>query len=138
MILFISFCNSVLVATFAGRVAQRYGTMAVFVVFLHAHVQFVCLIRLMPPSTFSDTVITDRHSDTTMFQLRAHWVRISWSTGSAKIARTCAAGGSRTLNFLRERRTPYPLCQALRFLCIRYDHINSVNTVNSLNHRHTL
>ena len=34
--------------------------------------------------TFSDTAITDRHSDTTIFQLRAHWVRISWSTGSEK------------------------------------------------------
>ena len=34
--------------------------------------------------TFSDTAITDRHSDTTIFQLRAHWVRISWSIGSEK------------------------------------------------------
>ena len=33
---------------------------------------------------FSDTAITDRHSDTTNFQLRAHWVRISWSVGSEK------------------------------------------------------
>ena len=32
-----------------------------------------------------DTAITDRHSDTTIFQLRAHWVRISWSVGSEKI-----------------------------------------------------
>ena len=42
------------------------------------------LIRWTPPPTFSDIAITDRHSDTTIFQLRAHWVRISWSTGSEK------------------------------------------------------
>ena len=77
------------------RVAQRYGTIAahtrrrasvlvVFVVFcVHMH-SFAGLIRRTPPPTFSDTAITDRHSDTTIFQLRAHWVRISWSIGSEK------------------------------------------------------
>ena len=77
------------------RVAQRYGTIAahtrrrasvlvVFVVFcVHMH-SFAGLIRRTPPPTFSDTAITDRHSDTTIFQLRAHWVRISWSVGSEK------------------------------------------------------
>ena len=74
------------------RLTQRYGTIAahtrrrasvlvVFVVFcLHMH-SFARLIRRTPPPTFSDTAIIDRHSDTTIFQLRAHWVRISWSTG---------------------------------------------------------
>ena len=74
------------------RVAQRYGTIAahtrrcasVFVVFcMHMH-SFAGLIRRTPPPPFSDTAITDRHSDTTIFQLRAHWVRISWSIGSEK------------------------------------------------------
>ena len=77
------------------RVAQRYETIAahtrrrasvlvVFVVFcVHMH-SFAGLIRRTPPPTFSDTAITDRHSDTTIFQLRAHWVRISWSIGSEK------------------------------------------------------
>ena len=77
------------------RVAQRYGTIAahtrrrafvhvVSVVFcVHRH-SFAGLIRRTPPPTFSDTAITDRHSDTTIFQLRAHWVRISWSIGSEK------------------------------------------------------
>ena len=77
------------------RVAQRYGTIAahtrrcasilvVFVVFcVHMH-SFAGLIRRMPPPTFSDTAITDSHSDTTISQLSAHWVRISWSTGSEK------------------------------------------------------
>ena len=51
---------------------------------------------------------------TTIFQLRAHWVRISWSIGSEKIVRTCAPGGSRTLDFLHARRARYPLSQALR------------------------
>ena len=77
------------------QVAQRYETIAVhtqrrasvlvvFVVFcVHMH-SFAGLIRRTPPPTFSDTAITDRHSDTTFFQLRAHWVRISWSIGSEK------------------------------------------------------
>ena len=77
------------------RVAQRYGTIAahtrrrasvlvVFVVFCVHMYSFAGLIRRTPPPTFSDTAITDRLSDTTNFQLRAHWVRISWSVGSEK------------------------------------------------------
>ena len=77
------------------RVAQWYGTIAahtrrrasvlvVFVVFCVHIYSFAGLIRRTPPPTFSDTAITDRHSDPTIFQLRAHWVRISWSIGSEK------------------------------------------------------
>ena len=77
------------------RVTQRYGTIAahirrrasvlvVYVVFCVHMYSFAGLIRRTPPPTFSDTAITDRHSDTTIFQLRAHWVRISWSIGSEK------------------------------------------------------
>ena len=77
------------------RVAQRYGTIAahtrrrasvlvVFVVFCMHMYSFAGLIRRTPPPTFSDTAITDRNSDTTIFQLRAHWVRISWYIGSEK------------------------------------------------------
>ena len=77
------------------RVAQRYGTIAahtrrrasvpvVFVVFCVHMYSFAGLIRRTPPPTFSDIAITDRHSDTNIFQLRAHWVRISWSIGSEK------------------------------------------------------
>ena len=69
-------------------VAQWYGTIAahtqrcasvlvVFVVFCVHMYSFVGLIRRTPPPTFSDTAITDRHSDTTIFQLRAHWGRYS-------------------------------------------------------------
>ena len=70
------------------RVAQRYGTIAahirhrasalvVFVVFcVHMH-SFAGLIRRTHRQR-SDTPVTDRHSDITIFQLRAHWVRISW------------------------------------------------------------
>ena len=75
------------------RVAQRYRTIAahtrhhvsvlvVFVVFCMHMYSFAGLIRQTPPPTFSDTAITDCHSDTTIFQLRAHSVRISWSIGS--------------------------------------------------------
>ena len=78
------------------RVAQRYGTIAahtrrrasaltVFVVFCVHMYSFAGLIRRTPPPTFSDTAITDHHSDTTIFQLRAHLVQISWSTGSEKL-----------------------------------------------------
>ena len=89
-------------------VAQGYGFIAthtrcgafvlVFVVFCVHMYSFAGLIRRTPPPTLSDTAITDRHSDTTFFQLRAHWVRISWST-DRKIVRTCAPGGSRILDF---------------------------------------
>ena len=82
------------------RVAQRYGTIAahirrrasvlvVFVVFCVHMYSFVGLIRRTPPPTFSDTAITDRHSDTTIFQLRAHWVRMSWSIGSENRSDMC-------------------------------------------------
>ena len=75
--------------------AQRYGTIAahtrsrasvlfVFVVFCVHMYSFAGLIRRTPPPTFRDTAITDRHSDTPIFQLRAHWVRIFWSIGSEK------------------------------------------------------
>ena len=74
------------------RVTQRYVAIAahtrrrasvlVFVFFcVHMH-SFAGLIRRTPPPMFSDPAITDYHSDTTIFQLRAHWVRISWSIGS--------------------------------------------------------
>ena len=77
------------------RVAQQYGTIAahtrhhvsvlvMLVVFcVHMH-SFAGLNRRRPQPTFSDTAITNRHSDTTIFQLRAHWMRISWSIGSEK------------------------------------------------------
>ena len=63
--------------------AQRYGTIAahtrrrasvlvVFLVFCVHMYSFAGLVRWTPPPTFSDTAITDRHSDTTIFQLRAH------------------------------------------------------------------
>ena len=48
---------------------------------------FAGLIRRMLPWTFSDTAIIDRHIDATIFQLRAHWVQISWSIGSAILFR---------------------------------------------------
>ena len=75
--------------------AQRYGTIAtqtrsrasvlvVYVVFCVFVYSFAGLIRRTLPPTFSDTAITDRHSETTIFQLRAHWVRISWSIESEK------------------------------------------------------
>ena len=82
------------------RATQRYETIAahtrrcasvlvVFVVFcVHMH-SFAGLIRRTPPPTFSDTAITDRYSDTIIFQLKAHWVRISWSIRSENSSDRC-------------------------------------------------
>ena len=129
-------CIPILVMMFVPRVAQRYGTTAahtlcrasvlvVFVVFcVHIH-SFASSIRRTPPPTFSDTAITNRHSDTTIFQLRAHWVWISWSIGSEKTVRTYAPpGGNQTLDFLRARRAPYPLGQALHLRFYNYKFID--------------
>ena len=75
---------------------------------------FADLIRRTPPPTFSDTAITDRHSDTTNSPAQSSLgadILVYWI---GKIVRTCAPGGSRTLDFLLARRAPYPLGQALR------------------------
>ena len=106
------------------RVAQRYGIIAahtrrrasvlvVFVVFCEHMYSFAGLTSRRPPPTFSDTAITDRHSDTTIFQLRAHLVRISWSIGSENHSDMCPRCES-NLNFLRAGQAPYPLGQVLR------------------------
>ena len=85
---------------------------SVFVVFCVHIYGFADLIRRAPPPTFSDT---DRHFDTTFFQLNTHYVQISWSVGSEKNVETCAAaGGRRVLDFLRKRQTPYQPGKALR------------------------
>ena len=112
------------------RVAQRYGTIAahtwvrasvlvVFIVFcVHMH-SFAGLIRRTPPPTLGDTAITDRHSNTTIFPAQSslgadilfYWI--------VKIVRTCAPGGSQTVDFLHARRALYPLGQALRFVSFK-------------------
>ena len=80
---------------YVPRAAQQYRTIAahtrhpasilvVFVVYCVHVYSFACLISRTPPRTFSDTAVTDHHSDTTIFQLKAHWVWISWSIGSDK------------------------------------------------------
>ena len=102
------------------RVAQRYGIIAahtrrrasvlvVFAVFcVHMH-NFACLIRRRPLPTFSDTA---NHRPPLFYHcfpaqsslgadILVYWIE--------KIVRTCAPGGSRTLDFLRARRAPYPL-----------------------------
>ena len=65
------------------RVAQRYGTMAahtqrrasvlvMFIVYLLAHVQFCRFDKADATPTFSDTVVSDRHSDTIIFCSSEH------------------------------------------------------------------
>ena len=100
--------------TIAAHTRRRASVVVVFVVFCMHMYSFAGLIRRTPPPTFSDTAITDRHSDTTIFQLGAPWVRISWSVRLEKSFGHVPPGGSRTLDFLRARRAPYPLGQALR------------------------
>ena len=82
-------CIQILVTTFpkwliAAHTQRRASVLVVFVVFCVHIRSFAGLIRRTPPPTCSETAITDRHSDTDIFQLRAHWVRISWSIGSEK------------------------------------------------------
>ena len=110
------------------RVAQRYGTIAahtrrrasvlvVFVVFCVHMYSFAGLIRRTPPPTFSDTAITDCHSDTTIFPAQSSLAADILVYWIGKIVRTCAPHV--TLDFLRARRAPYPLGQALRLSGIR-------------------
>ena len=117
------------------RVAQRYGTIAaqtgamrpssLFVVFcVHMH-SFAGLIRRTPPPTFSDTAITARP----LIPL----ISSSELTGCGypglldrKIVRTCAPGGSRTLDYLHARRAPYPLGQALRLSAVQKNNVSYI------------
>ena len=110
------------------RVAQWYRTMAthtrccvsvliMFVVCLHAHVQFCRFDKTDTTATFSDTAFTDRHSDTTIFQLRAHRVWISWSIGSEKLFRR-VAGGSRPATPCVNAK--HPIHKARRFAIAGY------------------
>ena len=71
-------CVPILVTTFpewlSGTKPLPHTPGAVLVVFVVFYVNmhsFAGLIRRTPPPTFSDTAITDRYSDTTIFQLRA-------------------------------------------------------------------
>ena len=107
------------------RVAQRYGTIAahtrrrasvlvVFVVFLRAHAQFC---RFDKADATADVQWHCNHRPPLWYpyfpaqsslgaDILVYWI--------GKIVRTCAPGGSRTLDFLHARRAPYPLGQALR------------------------
>ena len=76
-----------LYGTIAAHTRHRASVLVVFVVLCMHMYTFSGLISWTPPPTFIDTAITDRHFDTTIFQLRAHWVRISWSIGSEKLFR---------------------------------------------------
>ena len=88
-------CNPILVTTFPEWLscaeplphtpgAVRPSSSCLQCVCMHMY-SFASLIRQKPPPTFSDTAITNRHSDTTIFQLRAHWMQIFWSIGSEKV-----------------------------------------------------
>ena len=70
--------------TMAAHTLHRVSILVMFVVCLLACVHFCRFDRRTPLPTFSDTAITDRHSDTTIYQLRVHWEQISWSTGLDK------------------------------------------------------
>ena len=98
--------------------AQQYGTIV-------AHtrrrasvlvVQFCWLIRRTPPPPPRRCSVTLQSPTATLIPLFPAQstlgadILVSWI---GKIVRTSAADGSRTLDFLRERRTPYPLGLAL-------------------------
>ena len=61
------------------------SVLVMFVVFCGHMYSFASLIRWKPPPTFSDTAVTNHHSDTTVFQLRASWVWIFWSIPLEKL-----------------------------------------------------
>ena len=103
------------------RVAQRYGTIAahtrrrvfvlvVFVVFCVHMYSFAGLIRRTPLPTLQSPTATliplFSSSELTRADILVCWL--------GTIVRTCVPGGSRTLDFLRVRRAPYPLGQAPR------------------------
>ena len=109
------------------RVAQWYGTIAahtrrrasvlvVFILFCVHMYSFAGLIRRTPPPMFSDTAVTDHPYFPAQSSLGAD-ILVYWIV---KIVRTCAPGGSRALDFLRARRAPYPLGQALRLVCLNF------------------
>ena len=89
--------------TIAAHTRHRASVLIVFVVFCVYMYNFAGLIRWTQPPMFSDTAITDCHSDTTIFQLGAHWVRISWSIGSEKLFRRAPR---------RESNPRLPACKA--------------------------
>ena len=104
--------------------ARRYGTMAaytrrrasvliVFVVFCVHMYSFDGLKRRTPWPTFSDTAII-KSTLIQLFPSQSTLGTDSLAYCIRKSVRTCAAGGSRTLDFLRELRTSHPLGQALR------------------------
>ena len=88
---------------------------------LRAHAQFCGLIRRTPPLTFCDTAITDHHSDTTIFQLRAHWVRISWSIGSEKLFRHVPPVGVEPLTSWVQGEHPIHLARLSAKLMAEWD-----------------
>ena len=106
------------------RVAQWYGTIAthtrrrasvlvVFVMFcVHMH-SFAGLIRRTPPPTFSDTAITDRHSDTTFSSSELTGCGYPGLLDRKNRSDMCPRWES-NLDFLHARRAPYPLDQAFR------------------------
>ena len=121
IVLLCSSCACLMRPPSQGTKPYRAHYLSVCCVCMHMY-SFAGLIRRTPPPTFSDTAITNRHSDTTFpakstqgVDILVYWI--------GKIVRTCAAGGSRTLDFLRERRTPYPLGQALCLIKINIYHV---------------
>ena len=99
--------------TIAAHIWRRVSALFVYVVVCVHMYSFAGLIRPTPPPTFSDTAITDRHSDTTILQLKVHWVRISWSIGLEKLfGHVPPVGVEPSTYFLHARRAPYPLGQA--------------------------
>ena len=82
---------------------------------LHAHVQFS---RFDKADATADVQWHCNHRPPLWY----HYFPAQSSLGAdilvywiGKVVRTCAPGGSRTLDFLHARRAPYPLGQALRF-----------------------
>ena len=80
------------------RVAQRYGTIAAQT---RCHASVLVVFVVFCAHMYSFAGFSSLGAD-----ILVYWI--------GKIVRTCAPGGSQTLDFLRARRAPYPLGKALR------------------------
>ena len=77
------------------------------------------VIRWIPLSMLSDNAITDRYSDTLIFQLRAYRVWISWSTGSEKLFRHVPPTEVEPSNSCTVNTLLWPLGQALHISMLK-------------------
>ena len=91
-----------------GNYIRHITCTSVYVVFCMHMYSFAHLIKRTAPPMFSDTAITDRYSDFTFSTSELTGCRYPGLLDQKNCSDFCL-GGSRTLDFLHGRRTPYPV-----------------------------